>query len=194
MRITLQHGLAPHHRLPAARLYWQAFGGKLGPVMGPERKALIFIERVMRADHVISAVDAEGRLLGVIGYRTQQGSFVGGSCEDLEAVYGRFGALWRRGALAVLAHDLAPGEMAVDGLAVAEPARGLGLGAALVEALCTEAVMRGFRLVRLDVVGENLRARALYDRLGFAVSGRADSWLTAAIFGFRSSFSMVREL
>lgn len=194
MSVSLQHGLAPHHRLPAARLYWQAFGGKLGPVMGPERRALAFIERVMRADHVISAVDAEGRLLGVIGYRTQQGSFVGGSCEDLEAIYGRFGAFWRRLALTVLAHDLAPGEMAVDGLAVAEAARGCGLGGALVEALCAEAVMRGFRLVRLDVVGENLRARALYDRLGFAVAGRADSWLTAAIFGFRSSFSMVRRL
>jgi len=194
MNISLHHGLMSHHRMPAARLYWQAFGGKLGPVMGPERSALAFIERVMREDHVISAVDGAGRLLGVIGYRTQEGSFVGGTSEDLEAIYGRFGALWRRLALAVLAHDLAPGEMAIDGLAVAEGARGCGLGAALVEALCAEAMLRGFTLLRLDVVGENLRARALYDRLGFAVSGRSDSRLTAVIFGFRSCFSMVREL
>lgn len=194
MKILLQHGLAAAQRAPAARLYWQAFGGKLGRVMGPEPKALAFIERVIDPAHVIAATDAAGRLLGVIGFRSRSGSFVGGTRADLVAVYGLFGALWRGLALAILAQDLGAEEICVDGLAVAEPHRGLGLGGALIEALAREAQARGCACLRLEVVGENLRARALYDRLGFAVTGRADRWLTAALYGYRSSLAMRRKL
>jgi len=194
MRLTLHHGVTEAQRAQAAQLYWHAFGGKLGRVMGPEPRALSFIERVISPDHVIAGVDDAGTLLGVIGYRTPDGSFVGGTRGDLVAIYGLLGALWRSIALSVLAHDLAPGEVAVDGLAVAEAARGSGLGGALVEALCAEAGQRGYQVLRLDVVGENLRARALYDRLGFAVAARVDSLLTEWIFGFRSRFTMQRRL
>lgn len=190
----IRHGVAQGQRAQAARLYWQAFGGKLGAVMGPEPKAMEFIERVMSPDHVISASDEAGALLGVIGYRTARGSFVGGRMSDLIAVYGRFGAWWRGHALGVLAEDLEVGTITVDGLAVAEGARGAGVGAALVEALSREATMRGFVRLRLDVIGENLRARALYDRLGFEVVGRRESRLKALIFGYRSSITMVRHL
>ncbi len=154
---TLRHGVAPAQRMQAAQLYWQAFGPKLGRVMGPERAALTFIERVMSENHVISASDAAGNIVGVIGYRTRSGSFVGGTRGDLRAVYGRFGA-------------------------------------ALIEALAREARSRGFAELRLDVVGENLRARALYERLGFRVTERSESRLTQAIFDFHTAFVMVRAL
>lgn len=194
MTITVQRGLGAGQTAEAAKLYWQAFGGKLGRVMGPERRALAFIERVIDRDHVLTALDDAGRVVGVVGYRTPRGSFVGGTKADLVAIYGRFGALWRGLALGVLARDLHPGEICIDGLSVAEGARGAGVGAALVEALAREAKGRGYRLLRLDVVGENLRARALYDRLGFTVVHRADRWLTAWLYGFRSSYAMERRL
>jgi len=194
MNVVMRHGLTEAQRAQAARLYWQAFGGKLGRVMGPRAKALAFIERVIDPGHVIAAADPEGRVLGVIGFRNAQGSFVGGSRADLVAIYGRFGALWRTVALEMLAQDLPQGTLSIDGFAVQEAARGRGLGAALIEALCREAVQMGYTVVRLDVVGENLRARALYDRLGFAVTGRADRWLTAAIFGYRTALAMERKL
>ncbi|MDD8023935.1 MAG: GNAT family N-acetyltransferase [Paracoccaceae bacterium] len=194
MSIWIGHGLRPEHRTAAALLYWQAFGGKLGRVMGPEPKALRFIERVMSERHVITAFDATGQLLGVIGYRTHGGSFVGGDRHDLAAVYGRVGAAWRNACLAVLASDQEARVMIVDGLAVSATARGMGVGAALIEALCREAQARGYRELRLDVVGENLRARALYERLGFQVQRRSDSRLTALIFGFHTAFVMARTL
>ena len=191
---TLRHGVAPAQRMQAAQLYWQAFGPKLGRVMGPERRALTFVERVMSENHVISASDAAGNIVGVIGYRTRSGSFVGGTRGDLRAVYGRFGAAWRALALGVLATALPPRAMIVDGLAVAEGWRGVGVGAALIEALAREARTRGFAELRLDVVGENLRARALYERLGFRVTERSESRLTQAIFDFHTAFVMVRAL
>ncbi|SOC16185.1 GNAT family N-acetyltransferase [Rhodobacter maris] len=193
MNVVLRHGLEPAQRRQAARLYWRAFGGKLGRVIGPEPKALAYIERVIDPRHVIAVSDANGRVLGVIGFRTREGAFVAGTRADLVAVYGRFGAFWRRLALGTLAQDLPEGMVSIDGLAVAERARGLGLGAALMRALCEEAARQGYTGVRLDVVGENLRARALYDRLGFTVTSRVDRWLTAAIFGYRTVLAMERR-
>ena len=194
MKVRLLQGLTAAQRAEAAALYWQAFGAKLGRVMGPEVKAMAFIERVIDPAHMIAAVDARGHVLGVIGFRTLEGSFVGGDRADLRAVYGRFGAFWRGLALQLLAQDLAQGTLCVDGFAVTGPMRGRGLGAALLEALCAEAQARGYRVLRLDVVDENLRAKALYHRLGFAVTGRAERWLTAAIFGYRTAVAMERPL
>ena len=194
MKVRLLQGLTAAQRAEAAALYWQAFGAKLGRVMGPEVKAMAFIERVLDPAHMIAAVDARGHVLGVIGFRTLEGSFVGGDRADLRAVYGRFGAFWRGLALQLLAQDLAQGTLCVDGCAVTGPMRGRGLGAALLEALCAEAQARGYRVLRLDVVDENLRAKARYHRLGFAVTGRAERWLTAAIFGYRTAVAMERPL
>lgn len=192
--LSVRHGLPPGQRSAAARLYWQAFGAKLGRVMGPERKALAFIERVLDERHVISACDASGRVIGVIGYRTAQGSFVGGARADLVAIYGWMGAFWRMGCLGVLARDTETRALIVDGLAVAPDWRGAGVGAALIEALVVEATMRGYRELRLDVVGENLRARALYERMGFAVTRRRDSRLTRLFFEFQTAYVMIRPL
>lgn len=192
--VMIRHGLPFGQRAAAARLYWQVFGDKLGRVMGPERKAVAFIDRVLCERHVISACDAAGQLIGVIGYRTAGGSFVGGERADLVAVYGHLGALWRTACLSVLARDRESRALIVDGLAVAEAWRGEGVGAALIEALTLEASMRGYRELRLDVVSENLRARALYERLGFRVARRRDSWLTRLLFDFQTAFVMIRPL
>ena len=43
MRVIIHHGLPDHLRHDAARLYWQAFGGKLGRVLGPERLAFALL-------------------------------------------------------------------------------------------------------------------------------------------------------
>lgn len=186
----IRRGIAPDQRHGAARLYWQAFGGKLGRVLGPERKALSLVERVMCPDHALVAIASGGEVLGVVGFRTRVGSFVGGSQADLEAVYGRLGGYWRGLCLSYVARDLPDGMLIVDGLSVDPAHRGRGIGTALMRALCAEAAARGYAEVRLDVVGENLRARALYDRLGFAVLHRHDSWLTRLVFDYRLTFEM----
>ncbi|MER6060146.1 GNAT family N-acetyltransferase [Streptomyces sp. NPDC001792] len=59
----------------------------------------------------------------------------------------------------------------IQGLAVAEEARGRGLGRALIRAAVTEARRRGARRLSLRVLGHNAPARALYESEGFAVEG-----------------------
>ncbi|MFG2309604.1 GNAT family N-acetyltransferase [Streptomyces sp. NPDC048566] len=57
------------------------------------------------------------------------------------------------------------------GLAVAEEARGAGVGRALLRAVVAEARRQGARRVTLRVLGHNVPARALYASEGFAVEG-----------------------
>ncbi|MFD5164129.1 GNAT family N-acetyltransferase [Streptomyces hawaiiensis] len=59
----------------------------------------------------------------------------------------------------------------IQGLAVAEGARGRGVGRALVRAAVEEARLRGARRVSLRVLGHNTPARALYAAEGFTVEG-----------------------
>ncbi|MEO8240763.1 MAG: GNAT family N-acetyltransferase [bacterium] len=194
MTITLQTGLPDHLRADAARLYWQAFGGKLNLVMGPELRALRFLQRVIRADQVIVALGPEGNLLGIAGFKTPNGSFAAGQADDLTAVYGEAGAFWRRRLLSWLSDDLDTARFLLDGLCVDADARSQGLGTALLNAICTEARARGYSEVRLDVIDTNFRAIALYKRLGFTVTARQNIGLLRLVFGFSSALTMVRPV
>ncbi len=53
---TLRDGFDAGHRPDAIRLFWEAFRGKLAPVMRPEEKALAFLNLVADPNHAISAV------------------------------------------------------------------------------------------------------------------------------------------
>ncbi|MFE8943530.1 GNAT family N-acetyltransferase [Streptomyces sp. NPDC007856] len=59
----------------------------------------------------------------------------------------------------------------IQGLAVAEAARGRGLGRMLLRAAVEEARERGARRLTLRVLGHNAPARALYESEGFVVEG-----------------------
>ncbi|MER7896662.1 GNAT family N-acetyltransferase [Streptomyces sp. NPDC096046] len=59
----------------------------------------------------------------------------------------------------------------IQGLAVAEEARGRGVGRALVRAATDEARRRGARRITLRVLAHNTPARALYEAQEFVVEG-----------------------
>jgi ribosomal protein S18 acetylase RimI-like enzyme len=193
MTVTMRLGLPADQRGAAVALYWQAFGGKLGRVMGPEDRAFAFLDRVMRDDHVIVALE-DGRLLGMIGFKTPAGAFAGGGMADLRAVYGLAGGLWRGMLLRALSRDVETTRFLIDGICVSREARGRGIGTALVQALCDEARRRGHAEVRLDVIDTNWRARALYERLGFAATATERLGPLRHVFGFSSATTMVRRL
>jgi ribosomal protein S18 acetylase RimI-like enzyme len=65
------------------------------------------------------------------------------------------------------------------------------VGTRLLDAIAAEAVARGFREVRLDVVEENPRARALYERLGYRAVARHSTGLLRFVFRFRAATTMV---
>ena len=194
MTVSLHIGLPPHLRAEAVDLYWQAFGGKLGRAMGPEPLALRFLTRVLRGEHAIVALDDKGGLLGMAGFKTPAGSFAGGEMADVLAIYGKLGAAWRLPLLWMLGHEVDNDRFLLDGICVVRGARGQGIGSALMRAIETEAVARGYEQVRLDVIDSNWRARALYLRLGYAIEKTDDIGLLRFAFGFRSATTMVKPL
>ena len=191
--MRVEHGLPETLRRDAARLYWQAFGSKLGAVLGPDARALRFLERVIRLDQVIAARDGD-QLLGLAGFKTPQGSFAGGSPADMRAVYGRIGAFWRMALIGLLSRDIDNDRFLLDGICVAVPRRSQGIGAALMAEISAEAVRRGYSAVRLDVVDGNWRARALYERLGYRAVKQQRLGPLRHVFGFSVATTMVRDL
>jgi ribosomal protein S18 acetylase RimI-like enzyme len=192
--MILTKGIPTKDRPAAAALYWEAFGSKLGRVMGPAPRARVFIENVLCPDHGISAHAADGTLLGVVGFKTAQGALVGGSFSDFRAVYGYFGATWRALLLALLERDIENERFLMDGIFVAPQARGQGVGSRLLDAVAAEATLRGYREIRLDVIDSNHRARALYERSGFVAVGSQHMGPLKHLFGFDSATTMVRRL
>ncbi|MFD0981715.1 GNAT family N-acetyltransferase [Tropicimonas aquimaris] len=192
MRIV--RGFPDERRDEVAALFWQAFSGKLGRVMAPERRALDFITHALRPAHAFSAETNDGRLLGVVGFKTQKGGLVAGGFSDLARSYGWFGALWRGPLLDLMERPLAEGEMLMDGIFVDAEARGEGVGSALIRTVIAEARALGMKEVRLDVIDINLRARALYERHGFRPAGRIESGLLSVLYGFHHATTMRLEL
>jgi ribosomal protein S18 acetylase RimI-like enzyme len=194
MGVTVFRGLHPQLRPQAARLYWEAFGGKLGRVLGPDERALRFFEKVIQGDLCFSAVADGGELIGLAGYKTPAGSFAGGSWDDLTAVYGWLGGRWRGAVLWALGREIDNERFLIDGICVAKAHRGKGVGSLLLTALFQEAVERGYGAVRLDVIRDNFRARALYERHGFRAVRTEELGVLRFLFGFASATTMVRPL
>lgn len=63
------------------------------------------------------------------------------------------------------------GVLTINGLAVAQEARGQGVAAALLEAAEAEGKRRGARKISLHVHGTNTVARRLYERHGYVIEG-----------------------
>jgi ribosomal protein S18 acetylase RimI-like enzyme len=194
MGLTILHGLGAQYKPQAAQLYWEAFGGKLGRVLGPEARALAFFTRVIRTDLCFAAINDDGALVGIAGYKVPSGSFAGGSWADLTAVYGRFGGRWRGMLLGLLNREIDNDRFLLDGISVARSERGKGVGSLLLAALYQFAAELGYSAIRLDVIKDNWRAQALYERQGFQATQTAELGLLRYLFGFAASTTMVRPL
>lgn len=192
---TIQRGFPEALRSRAAELYFEAFSGKLGGLLGPRNRAIAFFSRIFDPEFVLCAVTADRRsLLGIAGFKTAEGSLTGGGLGDLASIYGWFGTLWRAPLLALLERDTVDDQLLMDGIAVTKEARGLGIGTALLEAIAEEAQKRDVRAVRLDVVDSNPRAMALYERFGFQAKSTEKTGPFRLIFGFSSSTRMELEV
>lgn len=190
----IRQGFEAGQSTKIARLFWQAFKGKLFFALGPEEKALGFLKSVVNADYAFSAVDADGEVLGVAGFKTKAGAFIGGGMTDLFRTYGVLGAIWRAAVLILLERPVEDAILLMDGIFVSDGARGQGVGSALLNAIKNEAKVRDCSKVRLDVIDSNPRARALYERQGFIAGETVDIGLLKSLFGFQKVTTMIFEV
>ncbi|MFG2982684.1 GNAT family N-acetyltransferase [Streptomyces sp. NPDC048258] len=176
-----------------AELYWEAFGGKLGAALGPPEAGRRFVAGHLHRDRAAVAVTG-GRVVGVAGYQLAGRGLVGGDAAAVRAQYGRVRGLYRVFLLALLERTPTRGELVMDGIAVDPAERGRGIGGLLLREIDAVAAEQGCRRIRLDVVAENPRARALYERHGFrAVRVRRTPWLRD-VLGFGAVTTMHKEV
>lgn len=188
--IRITKGFSEDERAMVAALYWEAFGQKLALGLGPDEKALRFLARVAAPEFALCARDHSGALLGMAGYKTSDGALIGGAFCDLREVYGLFSAIWRAGLLSIMEREQEAGSLLMDGIFVTGAARGKGVGTALLGAIKDEARARSCTEVRLDVIDSNPRARALYEREGFAPGKVQHLGPLKYLFGFSSATEM----
>ncbi|MFB7469215.1 GNAT family N-acetyltransferase [Streptomyces sp. NPDC056224] len=176
-----------------AELYWEAFSGKLGAALGPAEAGRRFIAGHLHRDRAVVAVSG-GRVVGVAGYQLAGRGLVGGDTAAVRAQYGQVRGLYRVFLLALLERTPARGELVMDGIAVDPAERGRGVGGLLLREIDAVAAEQGCRRIRLDVVAENPRARALYERHGFrAVRLQRTPWLRD-VLGFGAVTTMHKEV
>lgn len=194
MNYKIVDGFKENHKERAAELFWEAFRAKLQYVMKPENKALEFFNLVIDSSHAISASSDDGTLIGIAGFKTQKGSFMGGELKELCSVYGWFGGTWRGLVLSLLERPLQSKTLLMDGIFVSEAARGQGVGTKLLAAIKEKAKSLDCSTVRLDVIDINPRARSLYERQGFVAGNTSNIGFLRHIFGFQKSTTMVFRL
>jgi GNAT superfamily N-acetyltransferase len=192
--IEIAHGLPESKRLEAARLYLEAFRAKLAPVIGANESGARLLAGSFDPGRAIVALRAE-RLVGVLGMNYGGRHFVHLPRARLVREYGVVSGSARSLLAAMLEREQSPGQLLLDGIAVAPEARGGGIGTLLLTNVTAYASRRGLLSVRLDVVNTNPRARQLYERLGFESTVHARvPWPWSACLGFSAVTTMVKSL
>ena len=82
----------------------------------------------------------------------------------------------------------------VLGVALLEKFCSLGVGEALVRKLMEEAEKLGYETMELEVVESNLRARGLYEKLGFVTYGRLENSMKYPDGSYKNSIYMTAKL
>jgi GNAT superfamily N-acetyltransferase len=156
----------------AARIFYAAFRDKIEHLelfpRSPEQ-AMHILARSFCADRGFYALE-QGKVIGVVGFEGRDGRrFVELTWTVLASEFGWFGASWRYAWIKVMHRFERPSAntLRVEALAVAESARGQGVGTLLLNRVLDHARKCSYGAVALEVVDTNPRARRLYERLGF---------------------------
>ncbi|MFF7892440.1 GNAT family N-acetyltransferase [Streptomyces sp. NPDC007907] len=192
-RLVVQRGVPGGSEGRVAALYWEAFDRKLAPALDPPDKGRAFIAAHLQPDRGVVALHG-GQVVAVAGYRLDGRALTGGGVRDVLSAYGPLRGLPRLALLALFERTPAPGELVMDGIAVDAAHRGRGIGSLLLRQIAAVAAESGCRRVRLDVIDDNPRARALYERHGFTAVHTEQTPYLRRLLGFGAVTTMHRPV
>jgi ribosomal protein S18 acetylase RimI-like enzyme len=197
--VVIEHGLPDALRDQAAAIFEEAFGEKMRMAVRDQQARLAFMRRRFEARNVVIA-RRDAVLLGMVGLSSKGGAYAGGLMghswdpRPYREELGWLGACWAVWGQRLADHKPKGDEIWVDGIAVAASARGLGIGTRLLNEVTDVARANGKRFVRLDVIDTNPRAQALYERLGYKVTGTQSFGWKQRWVGFGAIISMERAV
>ena len=195
MQIEYLEELPQALQADAAALFITALADKLTPVLGGGERAKRTLLAGMNRRRCLVAIDG-GELVGILAVQTSRGGFIEPTFVQLREIYGWWGAVWRIGGLSSLGYGLDEREWHIEGLAVSELARGRGVGTRLLSWVEELAKASKVERLTLQVIDINPRAKKLYQRIGFGVTGEKMTWPLSWFYGFpfRQVISMEKAL
>jgi ribosomal protein S18 acetylase RimI-like enzyme len=191
--MKVQLGLLEERRDEAAALFYRTFQDKFQPMFGSLEQGIPILAAALDVEMAMIALDGE-RLVGIAGLQSPGRRFLRLEADLFVNQYGWLVGHFRFLLVRIMDTEPPEGQLFVDSLAVAESARGQGVGTRLLQAIFEYAHQAGFQTVGLDVVDTNPRARRLYERLGFVPVRVLRLPFLRPLMGFSSATVMVKTL
>lgn len=193
--IEIQHGLPAQHRRRAAEIYYEAFRRKLDPLLGAREHSLALLEMTF-ADYPDLAIVAlhQAEIVGLTGLQYGGRSLFNFKWSYFRRVFGWLRAIPMAVLMRFAHRPERPGQLPMNGIAVAPSMRGKGIGTLLLQAVFEFARANGFSTVRLEVVDTNPEARRLYERMGFIPTHTLKLPFLRNIVGFSAATTMIKQI
>ena len=170
MSIRLQWGLPDNLRLPAATLIYDTFITKFRYTLGPREKGIRFIANSFQPKYGLVAF-SDDEFVGLAGARSNEG-------ELIEVKFKRWARTYHVRTLRSFLigfpfwfEKRTPGVLTVTNISVKETARGKGIGTKVIQEFLCYGTAHKYRAVNLEVINSNVRAKRLYEQMGFTTTG-----------------------
>lgn len=190
---TIGRGFSTGERGTLGRLYWDAFGAKLGGAFRNERAGLRVVTESLRPDRSVVARVA-GEPVGICGFNAAGHGALDVQWRTLRAHQSLGAAVRAFLVLVLLGRSEQRGVLVLDGICVSQRFRSRGIGSKLLDAVTDVARERGVGSVQLSVIDTNERAAALYLRHGFRVVTRGSLGVLRRVYGFDGYATMRKQL
>jgi GNAT superfamily N-acetyltransferase len=194
MSIQLQWGLPDHLRLDAASLIYDTFIEKYRYVLGPRKKGIRFLATSFRSKYGLVAF-RDRAFIGLAGAKNDVGEFI-------EIRFTSWAKAYHLRTLRSIIIGLpfwfgkqTPCTLTVTNISVKDTARGQGIGTQLIQEFIRYGSAQKYRAVNLEVINSNVRAKALYHRLGFKITNYSSIPLPwSHLLGFTGIYEMTYPL
>lgn len=174
MDLEILFGVPANQKIRVARIFYEGLENEFKNVFGPQERGIPIISKHLRNDRTVVAI-SRGVVVGLAGLEFKGKGFIDISFWQLARELG-FGILRVifLGCFFVVLRQIwtfldKPGEreISLDALAVAGNMRSKGIGSSLLNFVIDFGRSRGYEQIKLSVIGMNVEARRLYERIGF---------------------------
>lgn len=191
--LSIDEGFTEDERAQVVELYLEAFGRKLRPAFADDKTCRKALLATMRQDRFIVARRGE-KLLGICGFHQAGIGSIDFKWASLRGSISMLQFLRAILVLSIISTSERHGVFTLDGIAVHDSARGQGVGTALLRAAAAKARLAKARAVKLSVIDNNPRARALYEREGFRQVAKGSIGPLSKFYGFREYITMEQDI
>lgn len=191
--VEIVHGIPEVLRTSAVALYDDAFDAKFAVAIPSHRQRIALLKESLKLEFAFGAIDGDC-LVGLAGYKTQQGSFTDGMTYNALLKHaGLVRGNWAAAVFSLYERSLTSDQLLMDGIVVDAAVRGQGIGTLLLNELTTFAWSEDYDSVRLDVIDTNTNARRMYERNGFKTTRTESFGYLRWLLGFGASTTLVRQ-